>query len=65
MPVLYFCLTKAKVLLQPLTHTSPSPTEVCPWARGGESSGLSPAEDSGEKFTHQEAQEAPLTTAGV
>jgi len=27
-----FCLTKAEVLLPPLTHSSPSPIEVCPQA---------------------------------
>ena len=43
-----FCLTKAKVLWPPLTHSSPSPTEVCLTQRGGEHSaatGHSPAQE--------------------
>ena len=53
-----------------LTHSSPSPIESLPQSplpqRGREPSvatGLSLAEDSGGKYTHQGAQEIPVTTA--
>jgi len=54
----HICLTKAKVLLPSLTHSSPSPTDVCPCLNEVEN--LQQQTDSGGKWTHQEARETPL-----
>ena len=67
----YICLTKAKVLPPPLTHFSPSQTEVCPHASSVYiPNGLkafssywpfSSRRHQRKMHTHQGAQEVPLT----
>jgi len=73
MPAPYFFPTKAKVFLPPWL-TLLLPQQKFAWKpplsqRGQQPSAatrLSPAESSGGKCTHQEAQEVPLrATAGV
>ena len=55
---------RAYVLLPPLTHSPPSPTEVCPCFNGVEN--LEQQTNSGGKCTHQEAPEISSTAkAGV
>jgi len=64
-----FCLTKAEVLLPPLTQSSPSPIEICPQApclKEVENLLVFLQQKTTEKCTHQGSQDVPLTaTAGV
>jgi len=62
-----FCLTKAKVLLPPLTHSSPSPTEVFPCLKEVENlQQLLVVLHQKTEEENQGAQEVPPTaTAGV
>jgi len=58
-----FCLNKTKVLLLPLTHSSPSPTEVCLLSQRWRTFS---SYWSGGKCTNPGAQEVSLrATAGV
>ena len=58
------CLNQAKVLLPSLTHSSSSPTDICPCLNEVEN--LQQQTNSGGKWTHQDAWETPLAAkAGV